>query len=82
MKVLWLVVQSQESRLVDHVGLPMEFVFPSGPHSFILFFHKSPQAPSTIRLWVCLHLSELGAEWNLSENSHARLLSASITEYH
>jgi hypothetical protein len=31
---------------------------------------------------VCLGLSETATTWSLSEDSHARLLSASIIEYH
>jgi hypothetical protein len=46
---LW---EPQGSRLVDFVGLPMAFLYPSDLQSFLLFFHKSPQAPSTLWLWV------------------------------
>jgi hypothetical protein len=44
--------EPQRSRLVDSVGLLVEFLFPLGPQSFLLFFHKSPQAPSTVWPWV------------------------------
>ena len=40
----------QGSRLVDSVGLPVEFLSPL--ETKILFFHKSPQALSTVWLWM------------------------------
>jgi hypothetical protein len=46
--------------------------------SFLLFFHKSSQAPSTV--WLCLYLSESATGGSLSENN--MLLSASIAEFH
>jgi len=46
---LWV---SQGSRLVDYVGLPVEFLSSYWLQSFLLFFHKSPQAPSSVWLWV------------------------------
>ena len=83
MYVLWFVVQSQGPRLVDSVVLPVEFLSPSGQS-------QNPSPYSSIRvsklnpLFSCgyLHLSESVAEWNCSEDSHARLMSVSITEYH
>jgi hypothetical protein len=30
----------------------MDFLSPPGPKSFLLFFRKNPQAPSTVWLWV------------------------------
>jgi hypothetical protein len=61
---LWLVVQSlraQGSRWVDFVGLPVEFLYPKGLQSFLLFFHKSPQASSTVAVgvWVSCWLKTL-----------------------
>ena len=44
------------------------------------FFHKSPQAPSTVWLWV-VQLSESASGWSLIKDSHARLLCANIKEY-
>ena len=43
---------SQGSRLVDFVGLPVDLLSPLGLPSFLLFFHKSPQSPSTAWLRV------------------------------
>jgi hypothetical protein len=71
----------QRSRLVDSIGLPVEFLSLRG---------HNPSSCSSIRvtnlhaLFGCgfIHLSESAAGWNLSEDSHARLLSASTTEYH
>ena len=42
----------QRFRLVNSVGLPMEFRFPFGPQSFLQFFHKIPFALSSIWLRV------------------------------
>ena len=49
-----------------------------GLQSLFLFFHKSPQAPSTDACGF-LQLSEAAAGWNLSEDSHARLMFSRIT---
>ena len=69
----------QGSRLVDSVGLPVEFLVLWVPESFPQLFHKTPQALSN----VCSpHLFPSVAGWSFSEDSYARLPSANITEYH
>ena len=62
----------QGSRLVDSVDLPMAFLSPS-PNSSI-------RVTKLHSMFACgsLHLSESAAGWNLSKDSHARFLSASI----
>ena len=78
--VWWFrLFEPQGCRLVDSVGLPVEFQYPLGPQSFLLAFHKSPQAPSTVWLW-CLYLPESAAGWSFSEDN--MLLTVSMTEYH
>lgn len=74
---LW---EPQGSRWVDSVGLPIKIPIPF-VISFFLLFHKSSQVCPLFGC-VCLGLSESTVGWSLSEDSHARLLSASITEYH
>jgi len=66
-------------RLVASV-ISVEFLTPLGL-SIPQLFHRSPWAPSNVCLWS-LCLSESAARWILSEDNQARLLSASLTEYH
>ena len=58
----------QVSRLFNSVDLPVESISCLVPQSQL--FCKT------------LHLFPLAAGWSLSEDSYARFLSASITEYH
>ena len=78
MYVLQLVVQSLESPKGPGKLTLMVFLWNSYPlqglQSFPLFFHKSPQAPSTVWLWVSM--SESAAGWNLTEDN--MLLSAPV----
>jgi hypothetical protein len=75
---LWLVVQSLGAPkdpgyltlLTAWHPYPLEV-----PQSFPQLFHKIP------RLWVSVSVSN-GCWVELSEDSYARFLSASITEYH
>ena len=66
-------------KLVDSVGLPMEFLSLLGPLALPTTLLQD--SPSFIQcLALGLHLFLL-ARWSLSEDSYDRLLSASITEY-
>jgi hypothetical protein len=69
----------QGSRLVDFVGLPVEFLSSLGSLSSSL--NSSTRLPQLHLLFGCgsLHQFSLAAGWRLSENNHARILSASIT---
>jgi hypothetical protein len=76
-----IVVQSlraQGSRLVDPVGLPVEFLSPSRPA--ILLPYSSIRVSKLHPLYYCgyLHLSKSAAGWSLSEDIYARLLPAFI----
>jgi hypothetical protein len=44
---------------VDSDGLPLGFHHPQGLQSFPELFHKSPQPPSNVWLWVCINFSPL-----------------------
>jgi hypothetical protein len=70
------------SRLVDSVGLPVEFLSPLGPALLPPIFHRVPKLHP---LFGCgchhTHHSESPA-LSLTDDSHARFLSASITQYH
>jgi hypothetical protein len=74
-------VNPQGSRLVDFVGLPVEFLFPLGPSVLppTLFIRLTELQP----VFGCgsLHLFQSVTGWKLSENSYATLLSKSKTEY-
>jgi hypothetical protein len=61
----------QGNRLVDFVGLPVEFLSSS---SFSILPSLSQDSK--------LHLFPLAAGWNFSEDSYARVLSASRAEHH
>ena len=61
--------------IVNSVDLPVKFLSPSET-SILLTIPKESQS------YECLHLPESASGWRLSQDSHARLLSASITEYH
>ena len=67
----------QGSRLVDSVGLPVEFIS-------LKFSQSFPQLIPELHpmfSYGSLHLFQSAVGWNFSEDSYARLLSASITEY-
>jgi hypothetical protein len=72
----------QEVMWVHSVGLPVEFLSPSGAYNLC-----SCSSIRILKLYPLfgsgfLYLSESAAAWSLSENSHARLLSPNIKEYH
>ena len=47
----------QGSRLVDSVGLPVEFLPPLRLQYFPQLLHKSPRTPSNVGLWVSVSVS-------------------------
>ena len=71
----------QRSRLIDSVGLPMEFlsfmVLNPCPNSSIRVLKLHPMSG-----YESLYLFESATGWRFSEEGHADLLSASTTEYH
>jgi hypothetical protein len=80
----WLSLRATRVQ-VDSVGLPVEFLSNSGPTILPPILPKSPQALSTVWLQIqmcaCICLRQLfGGAYE--RTPHARLLSASITEYH
>jgi hypothetical protein len=68
----------QGSKLVGSVGLPVESLSSSGPS---VLPQSLPQDSELYLMFGCgsLNLFLLAIEWSLSEDSYARLLSASIT---
>lgn len=78
---LWWVVHSLVvPKGPDSIFLPVEFLFP--PHPSVLPLNSSAK-PRELHLMfgsVFLHLFQSEAGWRLLEESHARLLFASITE--
>jgi hypothetical protein len=73
---------SQGSRLVDSVGLLVEFLSLLGPS--ILPPNSSTRLPELHIMFICgsLCLFWSVSRWILSDNSYARLLSVSITGYY
>jgi hypothetical protein len=65
------------SRLVDSIGLPVESLSPQ-----VLIIQSFLQLLSLMFSCGSLHLFLLVAGWSISEDNYARILSASITEYH
>jgi hypothetical protein len=64
------------SRIVDSVGLPVEFLSSLGPGFF-------SQLLNSIQIWAvgfCICFSQLLV--GTSKDSYARLLSGNITKYH
>jgi hypothetical protein len=61
----------------------VEFLFPFGG-CFNLSLNSFIKVPKLHPLFGCrfLHPSESAAGWGLLDESHARLLSARITQYH
>ena len=83
MFVLWLVVQTlrhQGSRLVHSVDL---LVVSYPDRGCNLSSHSSIRVPKLHLSFGCgyLYLFESVVGWSLTEDSHAKLLSESITEY-
>ena len=72
----------QGSELVDSVGLLVEPLSLLG--SSILPPNSSTRLPEPGPMFGCgsLHLFQSAAGWSLSEDSYARLLCVSKTEYH
>lgn len=59
-------VSPQGSRLVDSVGLPVEFLSPLGPAILPQLFHRVPKLhPLLAVVW---HPSESAAAWSLLED--------------
>ena len=67
-------------RLVDSLDLLIDFLFLCRPS--ILSPNSSKRFPEPCPMIGCgsLHLFQSGAGWRLSEDSYAKLLSASITK--
>ena len=73
----WLSLwEPQGSRLVDSVGLPVEFLSPPGSSN--LSPTLSQDFPGVLfDVWSgSLHLFQPAAGWSLSEDSYARLLAS------
>jgi hypothetical protein len=66
------------SRLIDSVGLLVDFLFILGPSISCQLLHKLPK-PHPMFHSSFLILFQSPAGWSLSEYSYARLLSTSIT---
>lgn len=49
------------SLSVDTVGLPIEFLYPSGPYSFLLLFLKGPHVLPTI--WLSVSVTVWDSGW-------------------
>lgn len=68
----------QGSRLVDSVGLLLEFLFSPGSSILPLTLTKD----CLLFDYKSLHLFSSAARWNLSEDNYARFLSAILAEFH
>ena len=76
--VLWMVVLSLD---VPKGSGSLTVSLPVVPQSLHQLFYKTPEL-HLIFGYRLLHLFTLAAQWSLSEDSYARLLSVSITKYH